>query len=274
MSLGSGPQGQGDEPQDIHVAMAMGGPGGAAAGGGQNGPSGQAGGGAPSANGAPGGSQADAGAAPPGGTGEGSGHRDDFLPNGENGLMLLADYAAGKGPKGHVPGAGAGPTGGEADPGEPGLPGTDSFQVAENDTNEGGVGIGGRGFSGGGGGGPGGSGGGGGGDGPGGAPSKPGPGETPPALTGPTPPGAGDDGGHPPCVLATGCDLTPPDTSSPPKTNDPTGDSDFPGPPPRGELNAGEAGAIPEPASWLMMIAGFLGLGAVLRAERRKAGLA
>jgi len=75
-------------------------------------------------------------------------------------------------------------------------------------------------------------------------------------------------------VLAAGCDLTPPDTSSPPKTTDPTGDGDPPILPPRGEPNLGAPGAIPEPASWLMMIAGFTGLGAVLRAQRRKADLA
>ena len=276
VTLGSGTYGQGDEPQDIHRAMAMGGPGGGAAGG-ETGPPGQAGG---ATGGASAGSQSDAGATPPAGTGKGSGEEDDFLPNGENGLMLLADHAAGKGPKDHVPGAGDGPTGGEtgAGPqdGAPGLPGTDSFQVAENDTQDSGLGVGGRGFSGGGGGGGaggGGGGGGGGGDNPGGTVSKPSPGETPPAQTVTPPSGGGEGGDNPVCVLSSGCDLTPPDPSSPPKATEPT-DGDLPGLPPRGEQNVGESGAIPEPASWLMMITGFLGLGAVLRAQRRKAELA
>lgn len=253
---------QGDAPQDIHMAMAMGGPGGGGAG--SPGQGGGATGGASAA------SQPDTGATPPGGKDrEGSGDKDGFMPNGENGLMLLADYVAGKGPKGHVSGAGDGPTGGEPGPqdGKPGLPGPDSFQVAENETHDGGVGLGGRGFGGGGGGGGGGgSGGGGTGGDPGGAPSKPGPGDTPPAQT--TPPGTGDGGG-PVCVLSSGCDLTPPDTSTPPKTSDPT--DELPKLPPRGDLPVGEPGAIPEPASWLMMIVGFLSLGAVLRDQRRKA---
>jgi hypothetical protein len=195
------------------------------------------------------------------------------MPNGENGLMLLADYAAGKGPKGHVPGAGDGPTGGDAGTGPqegvPGLPGTDSFQVAENDAHDSGFGVGGRGFGGGGSGG-GGSGGGGGGTGgdPGGTTSKPSPDNTPPVQTVTTPPGPGEGGDHPVCVLSSGCDLTPPGPSSPPKADEPKGE--LPGLPPRGDLNVGEAGAIPEPASWLMMIAGFAGLGSVLRAQRRR----
>jgi len=263
--LGSGTLGLGDEPRDIRMAMAMGGSGGGAAGG-TAGPAGQIGG---AAGGASGGSQP-AGATPPAGTG------DDFLPNGENGLMLLADYAAGKGPKGHVPGAGDGPTGGETGPapqdGVPGLPGTDNFQVAENDPHNGGFGVGGGGGGFGGGGG-GGTGGGGTGSDPGGTTSKPSPDDTPPVQTVTTPPGAGQGDGNPVCLLSSGCDLTPPDTSSPPKAIEPTDHGDLPGLPPR-DLAVGEAGAIPEPASWLMMIAGFVGLGAVLRAQRRKAELA
>jgi hypothetical protein len=83
-------------------------------------------------------------------------------------------------------------------------------------------------------------------------------------------PAVTDNGGdNPVCVLSSGCNLTPP----PPKTDHPAHDEDFPNPLSGGEPNLGQPGPIPEPASWLMMIAGFVGLGAVLRTRRRKAKL-
>jgi hypothetical protein len=180
------------------------------------------------------------------------GDADGLAPNGENGLILLADL-----PQGGVPGAGEGPTGG------------DNFQTAEN--NSGGEGFGG-GAGGGSGGGSGGGGGGFTGSGPGGVDGnggggtdpKPGPGDKTPGDTPPhgTPP-HGD--GSNPCELTNSCDGGPPKTFGP-QTDDGPGDI-VPG----GDLRVG---GVPEPATWLMLIVGFMGVGAALRVQRRKAALA
>ena len=191
------------------------------------------------------------------GAGAGSnGDADGFAPNGENGLILLADYV----PQGGVPGSGEGPTGGQ--------PGGDSVQTAENNSGGEGFGSGGGGAGGGSGGGGDGGGSGGGvtGSGPGGVDGnggdgtgpKPGPGDAPPH--GYTPP-HGDV--RDPCV-ANSCDGGPPLTFGP-KTEDGPGDI-VPG----GGSDL-HVGAVPEPATWLMLIVGFMGVGGALRVQRRKA---
>jgi hypothetical protein len=91
----------------------------------------------------------------------------------------------------------------------------------------------------------------------------------PPSQTVTTPPGAEDGGGDPTCELSNTCDLLPPRTFTPPTNNFVAAD-DFPL---EGGPNIGEPGPIPEPATWLMLLAGFAGLGAALRAQRRKAAL-
>jgi hypothetical protein len=234
--------------QGARAAMAVGGPGGALAGG-ATGPSGQGGAAllrAPQA------------------------HDDGAASKGESGLKLLVDDVAGNGsgPKGAAPGGGTSP-----DPKgvEPGLP--ESFQVAENDTHPGGFGVGGGGGFGGGGG-AGGSGGGGTGGDPGGTTSKPSPDDAPPVQPVVTLPDVDHGGDGPVCALSTGCDLTAPKGPTPPKADNHEDGGDLPRLPPGGEPKTIEAGAIPEPASWLMMIAGFAALGATLRVRRRKAELA
>ena len=234
--------------QGAHAAMALGGAG-SGAGPGVAGPSGQ--GGAASL----GASQA---------------HEDTALSKSENGLKLLVDDVAGKasGSKSAGPGGGTSPDPKDA---EPGL--TGSFQVAENDRHAGGFGVGG-----GGGGVPsgpgGGSGGGGTGGDPGGATSKPSPDDAAPVQPAATLPDVGHGGDGPVCVLSSGCDLTAPKGPTPPKAEDHRDDGDLPRLPPGDQLKVSEAGPIPEPASWLMMIAGFAALGATLRVRRRKTELA
>jgi hypothetical protein len=246
LGLGSGSLHHRDEAPDApHVAMALGG---------------GAGGGAGSGGTGAGTTQAKA-AAPKGPQGEDS--PASSRPDDETGLMLLADYVASRADgsrKGDVPDAGDGLVDDEAV-----LPGAATFQLAQ-----GGFGFGG----GGGGGGPGGGGTGGptgGGGEPGGTVSKPSPGETPPSQI-VTTPGAEDGGGDPTCALSNTCDLPGPKTFTP--TDDFVGGGDPDGDLPLGGTQAiGESGPIPEPATWLMMIVGFMGLGAALRAQRPKAAL-
>jgi hypothetical protein len=296
MALGasSGPTSHQDEaPQEIRMAMAVASSGDGA---GDEAPADETPNAAPDVGGGAGGGEsqnntADAPQAPPSGGGDKPdggdlfGDPDGFLPNGENGLMLLADYAAGKSDpageaKGDVPGAGDGPTGGEPGFGDgtgaqggDGPAGAESFQVADNQPNNSGddgglgFGLGGGGFGGGGGGsgGSGGSGGGGGGGftggggGGGGTGSKPSPDGMPPVQTIVPPPGDG-----PICALTNSCDLPPTNTFSPP-TN--PGDGD---PPRDGPQGGPDTTPVPEPAAWLMLIVGFMGMGSALRAQRRK----
>jgi len=280
----SGPAGHEDEaPQEIHMAMAVTSPGDGAgdetSGDQQDTGGAGGGGGAESQGGAGGGPTGGSGGSGAGG-GEGGdwGDRDGFLPNGENGLMLLADYANSNGggaDQGDVPGAGDGPTGGDdafgagaqvADGGAPG----DEFQTAQNDS--GGFGLGGGG--GGGGSGGGGSGGGGGGGGPtppndgppGGTESKPSPDGTGsnPIIVVSAPPPEGD-----PCELINTCDTGPINQFRPEPNPDPGHDD----PPGGGGGGNNLLAPVPEPSTWLMLIVGFLGLGSALRVQRRKGAL-
>ena len=184
---------------------------------------------------------------------------DNLGPNGENGLAP-ADHGAGK-PDGDK----------KID-----APGPETFQLAENGGHFGG-GFGGVGSGvGGGGSGGGGTGGTDGGQGdPVGAVSKPSPEELPPLQTVVTPPVTDEGGTDPACVLTDTCDPLLPDTIGPPKGADFVGDGDPPGDftPPR-FADLGAPSAAPEPATWLMLLAGFMGLGSALRAQRRKAALA
>ena len=110
---------------------------------------------------------------------------------------------------------------------------------------------------------------------PGGTVSKPSPEDLPPLQTVVATPDADDGGIDPACRLSETCDPFLPDTVGPPKTNDFVGDGDPPGdvtPPKFADL--GEPVAVPEPATWLMLLVGFMGLGSALRAQRRRAALA
>lgn len=221
-----------------------------------------------------------------------------FMPNGENGLVLLADYQSRRGTQnngndnsentpGHphdgpfVPdadGLGAGPGAGEG-----------STQVAAEDLPTGPLGLPGSGGGSGGGvagfgGIAGGGGGGGGGAGAGGSPGGSGgqPGgdkggdgggidSGPPSGDGPT--RGGGDGGGDICVVTPlntcGQHLIGGDPPhDPPALDAPTGPTGGGSPndiPPR------ELAGVPEPAMWLMMILGFGAAGSMLRAQRRGA---
>lgn len=286
IALGSGNGPENDEdgaPQEIHMAMAVAPAGGASA---EETNSEQAGGATPtgsassqSQSGAPQGQQSSLGSGA--GDAEGAGGSDGFLPNGENGLMLLADYAAGKSDpigQGDAPGAGDGPTGGE------GLPGAEPFQVAQNDASDRGLGFGfGMGGAGGGGGGgaAGGSGGGGGSAGGAGGAGSAGGEEGEPGGTGSKP---SPEGGAPPvqtvvpdlpagptCEMTNSCEQPPKGPFTPPINSLVPVDNPED---PRGSEPHGPGAVVPEPASWLMMIMGFAGLGSVLRARRRRGVLA
>ena len=287
----TGPHGHQDEaPPKMRMAMAVNpaadGPTGGNPGTVQNGP-GTGGGDDAPRGGPPGGSPAPHG----GGNAEGEQGFNDaegFLPNGENGLMLLADYANSKGgdpQNGDVPGAGDGPTGGANGLGDgstqvaDGI--RDSFQTAQNDSS-------GRGFGGGGGGGGGSGGGGGGGPGGGGSGGGSGGGG---GFTGG---GTGGTGGLTNPVLDGTHSKPSPDlpgtivvVSAPKSEGDPcelTKSCGTPPPPPKPPFcactNAGgggggpHLGAVPEPATWLMLIVGFMGMGAALRVQRGKGLLA
>jgi hypothetical protein len=240
---------------------------------------GAGGGDGPGAGPPQGGSQVATGGAPHGAYGPGDGQDGSpppgFMPNGEDGLTLLADYAGrGAGAKGDdIPGLPPaipdGPsTGGPA--GEGGSP-------VGSDGGFGGSGFGGGGGSGGGGGG---SPGGGGGSPPGGGPTAPGAGSgdggglgsgSPPG--GFPGPGGGvgghDTGGGKVCVV--NCTSSPADGPLTEGFDNPPGGSDGPGDglPPAGGL---PAGGVPEPAAWLMMGLGFGAVGSALRAWRRRSG--
>ena len=200
--------------------------------------------------------------------------RDAFGPNGENDVMALADYAAAVADRADDV-HGDGPAGGE-----PGLAGAEPFQTAGADLGPGALGFGfvGGGSGGGGGSAPGGGGGYSGGGEPGGTVPTPNPDESPPTGTVPTPPAVDDGHTDPVCVLSSGCNLAPPGAPAPPQTTDFGGGGDLPGDlagelPPRGHPGGGDAVAVPEPQTWLMLLAGFMGLGVALRARRRRAAL-
>jgi hypothetical protein len=183
--------------------------------------------------------------------------------------MQLADYVRSNGDddgaQGDAPRAGLGPTEVE---GGPGL--GDQFQTAQNGSQGGGVG---GGFGGGAGGA------GGGGQGPGGddrAGPEPLPGN--PFTDGPT--GGTDDKASPddfPGLLPVNALVAPAGEPRCEQT-----DSCGGGQPVLETSCCVEAvtlpgdqltGPIPEPATWLMLIVGFMGMGSVLRAQRRKATL-
>jgi hypothetical protein len=183
---------------------------------------------------------------------------DNLGPNGENGLAPV-EHGAGK-PEGDQ---------------KIEAPGPGTFQLAENGGHFGG-GFGGVGSGGGGGGGAGGGTGGtdGGQGDPGDTGSKPNPEDLPPVQTVVTPPVTDDGATDPACVLSDTCEPLLPDTVGPPKINfvddgNPPGDFT---PPKFADLGA--SSAAPEPATWLMLLVGFMGLGSALRAQRRKAALA
>jgi hypothetical protein len=234
-----------------------------------------------------------------------------FMPNGEDGLMTLASFAqkggaGGDGGKDGVSGGEAAGDGGGigfgGPPGDGGLP-AEGTQVASN--GPGGFGLPGGGGDGGGiGGFPGGAGGGGGGGGvggqtppvipPGGSPDDtcptsplacafpPGPAGNPgdPGLPGGRvdPPEGGPVGGlgDPPSFFGP-VDGGPtggggPTDFGPPGGGGPTGGGDPPKDPVTqtgGDHTVGVG--VPEPASWLTMILGFVGLGQALRTRRRAA---
>jgi hypothetical protein len=184
-----------------------------------------------------------------------------FMPNGEDGLMALADYTQSQGTNGvdntgGTPGVppigGDGATGGPGGTGDP--EGVDPTQGPTGPTG---------GFGGGGGGG--GSGGGGGGTPPTGDPSKP----LTPGDGAPGDGGAGGGGGSV-CVIsametcghASTDDGDPPIIPKPPIETLPPGVS--------GPDTVTASGPVPEPAAWLMMILGFGAAGSALRAQRRK----
>jgi hypothetical protein len=230
-----------------------------------------------------------------GGTGGGG-----FMPNGENGLLILADYARTKSGgensenstdnSDQAPGLPPGDVAGDGGPSdgftpftgdEPGLgPHGDGVTT---DTAGGGFGFGIGGFGGGGGGGgaggggAGGSGGSGGGAGPGGPsltdpPTPPG---TNPILSDPGPGTTPGDGGQV-CAKSILDDCgqlpaDPPFTSKPPAGDPPVGPHGGGGAPGGENLVGGDIPGVPEPAAWLTMILGLGAVGAALRAHRRRA---
>jgi hypothetical protein len=201
---------------------------------------------------------------------------------GQGELLLAAAGTGGSGSDGVTDGSGGGDPllpvddGGLPDAGDPFAPGSGTgggFGGGPGGGGPGGGGFGGGGFGGGGGGfgggGPGGTGGGG--PGNGGGTGTPGTGGS--GFDGPGTPGqpggeTGSDGGSGPGPVVIPVDPTPdPDAPAPP-----IGIGDSGGPvvnPPVG--GGGNVGLIPEPASWVMMIAGFGLAGAALR-RRRSAG--
>jgi hypothetical protein len=182
---------------------------------------------------------------------------DNLGPDGENGLAPV-EHGAGK------------PDGDKKIE----APGPETFQFAESGGHFGG---GYRGVGSGGGVGGGGTGGAGGtevGQGDHGS-SKPSPEDLPPLQTLVAPPHTDDGATDPACVLSNTCEQFLPDTVGPRKGNDFVGDGDHPGDfTPPGLTNLGAPSAAPEPATWLMLLVGFMGLGSALRAQRRRAALA
>jgi len=247
--------------------------------------------------------------APHGAFGPGEDHdgpkADGFIPNGENGLMMLADLArrgaegGGDNNSGHTPGlspAGLGAQDGGDDAVLPfGAGGGPAAPGGEGDTSKlsggfgvpgfggGGGGYAGGGFGGGGGGSgggigsPAGSTGGAGGDGSGpltggqtnplGGDPQTGPqtGSQTGPQTGPTA-GGGDSPPVTVCVVTAlnSCGLTP--TDGGPKTQGPLGPTV--GSPTTSQDIAQIGTPVPEASTWLLMIVGFGGAGALLRARR------
>ena len=209
-----------------------------------------------------------------------------LMPNGEDGLMILADYAQSHGDDGlggnannnsdNTPGLPPGGFGGDA--GGAGGDTPDATPPAEG-APQGGSSAG-FGLGGGVGGGVGGGGGlGGGAPGGGSSGGTPSPGNfTAPATTPVTIVGGGDDtplglpgaagpGGPTVCVIsALNTCVQPPTGGGPLPISGP------PIPTPTGGNNgAAVPGPVPEPAAWLLMIVGFAGAGGALRLQRRQA---
>ena len=289
--------------QDHHHSHAAG-AGGAAAGGGagwagdpENAGAGGGGGGAQFANNSGGGAYPTGGSPGvygPGEGGDGPG-AGGFMPNGENGLLILADYARTKSDgesgenstdnsdhaPGLAPGDGDAPTGPDAPDGLTPLTGDQPGPAPHGDgpaqaTEPGGFGFGIGGFGGGGGGG---AGGGSGSVGSGGGaphvdpvappetnPILPDPGPDPDHDPGPTTGGGGD----PKVCLASVLDACDPPLGDPPFTHKPHGTDLVAGPPDEKVVGV-DAPGVPEPAAWLTMILGFGAAGAALRARRHKA---
>lgn len=231
-------------------------------------PAGGGGGGAGGTGPSGGGSQPETGEAPHGPYGPGEGYdrsSHDFMPNGEDGLMSLLDYIQAQAVGDNNPNQG----------GKPGPDGDSGFGTEGDGFTP--TGDGDSGFHGGGGGGGSGGGGGGGSGGgatpPTGGPTTPvlapgpvsgvcvgavcidppigGPAVLTPTSFGPTDPGPGPGGPFTP----PGGGLEPPP----------------PGGGPGGGPTGGHGGDVPEPATWLMLLAGFAALGSALRAERCRA---
>ena len=219
-----------------------------------------------------GGSPHETGETPHGSYGPGEGYdrsSHDFMPNGEDGLMSLFDYVQALAAGDNNPNQG----------GKPGPDGDSGFGTEGDgftptgDGDSGFHGGGGGGGSGGGGGGGGGGGSGGGSTPPTGGPTTPvldpapvsgvcvgavcidppigGPAVLTPTSFGPTDPGPGPGGPFTP----PGGGLEPPP----------------PGGGPGGGPTGGHGGAVPEPATWLMLLTGFAALGSALRVQRRRA---
>jgi hypothetical protein len=231
-----------------------------------------------------------AGGAPNGGSEDGAGHgarhgaygpgdghdgpaHSGFVPNGEDGLMMLADYVQAN-------------SGGETNSNDNSDSTPSARHGADGVSGQGGgegSGSGGGGGFGGGGGGSGGFGGGGGGGGfvgdglGGGGPAKPnnpdggdnGDTGSAPDKGGPSSSwagnGPGGDTGDKPCVVGM-MDCTtnwvPSDTPTI-QSRGPSGDSPL--------TDDGVPAGVPEPTAWVMMILGFGAAGSVLRLQRRKA---
>jgi hypothetical protein len=194
-------------------------------------------------------------------------HSGGFMPNGEDGLMAIGDYA-----RGQDAGADNGNTNSDNNPGAPpGGPDTpagfggDGSPPVESDNNSGDFGLGGGGGGGGfaggsGGGGSGGSGGSG--------------GTTPPGGSGDGPGGgSGGNGGGKVCVVSAfdTCGQSPTDgpTAGPRPSIQPLGDPPGNGPLKDPNPGGGVAG-VPEPSSWLMIILGLGAAGSALRAQPRR----
>ena len=189
------------------------------------------------------------------GPGEGDTRSDwgGYMPNGEDGLMALADFVHGH-DGGNNPNQGT-QHGWDGKPGPGGDPDDPSTEVGSGGPKDGGFTSGG-GYTGGGGGG-GGFGGGGGGPGGNGGNGGGGPGTTGPG--GPTFPGDPGDGGAG-CIVNCG---KPDDGGWRPNEPDGPGEGG-----PGGD--APLTSAVPEPAVWMMLILGFGVLGSALRVQRRK----
>ncbi|WP_309605191.1 PEPxxWA-CTERM sorting domain-containing protein [Phenylobacterium sp.] len=261
------------------AGTSAGGPGGGSADGGpaaEGGPTskppggGGSGGGSGGAGSSGAGSLPQTGEAPHGPYGPGEGYdrsSHDVMPNGEDGLMSLVDYVQALAAGDNNPNQG----------GKPGPDGDLGLATEPDGFTAGAEGTGGV-PSGGGGGGSGGGGGGGSGGGSGGGPTPPSGGPTGP-ITDPGPVGGVCVGalcidppaGGPPVLTPTSFGPTAPGPGgpfTPPGGGfEPLPVGGGPGDGPAGS----HAGGVPEPATWLMLLAGFAALGSALRAQPRRA---